>query len=84
MSDFLRNRLQVTFPRAYTMLHLSQALFHRWTGPVYPTWGAGLNVIVEWDPKLAFTMETPVHADHITAALTLGLYCHQRMESPQG
>lgn len=39
--------------------------------PVYPTWERDLQIIEELGLKLAFTLETHVHADHITAARKL-------------
>jgi glyoxylase-like metal-dependent hydrolase (beta-lactamase superfamily II) len=39
--------------------------------PVYPTWERDLAVLGELGLTLAYTLETHVHADHITSALKL-------------
>ena len=39
--------------------------------PVLPTWQRDLNVLRELGLNLAYTLETHVHADHITSALRL-------------
>jgi sulfur dioxygenase len=39
--------------------------------PVYPTWERDLSVINSLGLRLAYTIETHVHADHITSALRM-------------
>ncbi len=39
--------------------------------PVLPTWQRDLGLVRELGLTLAYTVETHVHADHITAALKL-------------
>jgi len=39
--------------------------------PVYPTWERDLQILKELNLNLAYTLETHVHADHITSALKL-------------
>jgi sulfur dioxygenase len=39
--------------------------------PVYPAWERDLSVINSLGLKLAYTLETHIHADHITSALRL-------------
>ncbi len=39
--------------------------------PVYPTWERDLGIVKALGLKLAYTLETHVHADHITSALKL-------------
>lgn len=39
--------------------------------PVYPTWERDLRLVEELGLSLAYTLETHVHADHITSALKL-------------
>ena len=39
--------------------------------PVVPTWERDLTVLKGLDLKLAFTVETHIHVDHITSALHL-------------
>jgi sulfur dioxygenase len=39
--------------------------------PVYPTWERDLALLKELGLKLAYSLETHVHADHITSALKL-------------
>lgn len=48
--------------------HSRQALL---IDPVYPTWERDLEIVHELGLKLTHTLETHVHADHITAALQL-------------
>jgi len=51
--------------------------------PVYPTWERDLNVIGELGLKLVFTLETHVHADHITSALKLREETGSRIVFPE-
>ena len=51
--------------------------------PVYPTWERDLNVLDELGLKLAFTLETHVHADHITAARKLREQAGSRIVFPE-
>jgi sulfur dioxygenase len=39
--------------------------------PVYPTWERDLGVLASLQLKLVYTVETHIHADHITSALVL-------------
>jgi sulfur dioxygenase len=50
--------------------------------PVYPTWERDLGLIRSMDLRLAWTLETHVHADHITAALQLQKEAGSRMAFP--
>ena len=36
--------------------------------PVYPTWERDLAVVAALGLRLAYTVETHIHADHITSA----------------
>jgi sulfur dioxygenase len=51
--------------------------------PVYPTWERDLALIAELGLTLVFSLETHVHADHITSALKLRQECGSRIVFPQ-
>lgn len=51
--------------------------------PVYPTWERDLNLIRELGLELAYTVETHVHADHITSALKLRQESGSRIAFPK-
>ena len=50
--------------------------------PVYPAWERDLALIRSMDLRLAWTLETHVHADHITAALQLKKEAGSRIAFP--
>lgn len=50
--------------------------------PVYPAWERDLGVIGSLGLKLAYTVETHVHADHITSALRLKRETGSRIACP--
>lgn len=50
--------------------------------PVLPTWERDLGIINELKLKLAFTLDTHIHADHITSALTLRREAGSRIAHP--
>jgi glyoxylase-like metal-dependent hydrolase (beta-lactamase superfamily II) len=50
--------------------------------PVYPTWERDLAVLNELGLKLDFTIETHIHADHITSALRLKREAGSRIAWP--
>ena len=50
--------------------------------PVYPAWERDLDVIKSLGYRLAWTLETHVHADHITAALQLRKEAGSRIAFP--
>ncbi|MFZ5557520.1 MAG: MBL fold metallo-hydrolase [Pseudomonadota bacterium] len=50
--------------------------------PVYPTWERDLAAVNALGLKLAFTVETHVHADHITSALRLQRETGSRIACP--
>lgn len=51
--------------------------------PVYPTWERDLNLLGELGLELAYTLETHVHADHITSALKLRQETGSRIVFPR-
>jgi len=51
--------------------------------PVYPTWERDLNTVGELGLTLACTLETHVHADHITSALKLREQVGSKILFPQ-
>lgn len=50
--------------------------------PVYPTWERDLSLVSELGLTLAYTLETHVHADHITSALKLRQEAGSRIVFP--
>jgi len=50
---------------------------------VYPAWERDLNLVHELGLKLAYTLETHIHADHITSALKLRQETGSRIVFPQ-
>ncbi len=50
--------------------------------PVYPTWERDLQTVNALGLKLAYTLETHVHADHITSALKLKREAGSRIAWP--
>jgi sulfur dioxygenase len=50
--------------------------------PVYPAWERDLSVINSLGLKLAYTLETHIHADHITSALRLKKEAGSRIAAP--
>lgn len=50
--------------------------------PVLPTWQRDLGVINELDLSLAYTVETHIHADHITSAKMLKQEAGSRIAGP--
>ena len=50
--------------------------------PVLPTWSRDLTVIAELGLRLVYTLDTHIHADHITAALTLKRESGSRIAHP--
>lgn len=50
--------------------------------PVVETFQRDLDVLAELDLKLAFTLETHIHADHLTAALKLRALVDSRIAVP--
>ena len=50
--------------------------------PVLPTWRRDLEVINRLDLKLVFTLDTHIHADHMTAAATLKREAGSKIANP--
>ena len=50
--------------------------------PVLPTWKRDLEVINQLELKLAYTLDTHIHADHMTAAATLKREAGSKIANP--
>ena len=50
--------------------------------PVLPTWQRDLGVLARLNLKLVYTLDTHIHADHITAALKLRTEAGSRIAHP--